>query len=335
MINSIIIVRMSAIGDVIMLLPMVRRIQKAYPKADITWIISKPAYFLVEGIRGIEFIVMDKPKNLLDYWRFYRSMRRRKFDVLLATQASLRANLLYPAIRAQRKIGYDKVRARDLQSLFTKETISPGQDHTLEGFLRFATSLGIPSSEIEWNIPLQNADHAWASSAIPAGSGPLVIVNPAASKLERCWFPERYISVIKSLQAHWQARVVLVGGPGPLDAVLGQTIEQGVTVTNLIGKTHPKQLLALLQHADVVCCPDTGTAHMASAMRVPVVALHAVTNPAISAPYLSRDFAVSAYPANLPWGTQVRDREMMKLITVDAVVEQINCVLSRLSYVAL
>ena len=64
MINSICIVRLSALGDVLMLVPLVRTLQANLPHASITWIISRPAYDLVEGIEGVEFIVIDKPNNL-------------------------------------------------------------------------------------------------------------------------------------------------------------------------------------------------------------------------------------------------------------------------------
>lgn len=328
MIKSIIVVRLSAIGDVVMMLPMVRRLQANLPNATITWVISNPAYELVKEISDIEFIVIDKPKSLRDYLAFYRKMRARNFDVLLAAQASLRANLLYPGIRAKRKIGYDKARARDLHRLFVNESITPGKEHTLEGFLKFASQLGINDNHIKWDFPISQQDLTWAQEVIPQGSGPLVMINPAASKLERCWYSDRYIEVIRALQAKWNARVVLIGGPGHLDVTLGKEITAELPITNLIGQTKLPQLLTLLSQTDVVCCPDTGTAHMGAAVGVPVVALHAVTNPAISAPYNCQKLAVSTYPNSLPWGTQVRDRQVMAKITVESVVEKLDLVLS-------
>src|SRR5688500_12397756 len=99
-IQSLCLVRLSALGDVLMFVPMVRILQKNFPEATITWIISRPAYDLVEGMEGVEFIVIAKPNNIADYWRFKKQLKGRKFDVLLAAQASFRANLLYPLISA-------------------------------------------------------------------------------------------------------------------------------------------------------------------------------------------------------------------------------------------
>lgn len=334
-IHSICIVRLSALGDVLMLVPLIRTLQTSYPSATITWIISRPAYFLVEGMAGVEFIVIDKPNNPKDYWQFYKLMRHRRFDVLLAAQASFRANLLYPLIRATRKIGYDKLRAKDGHHLFIHETITPGRDHTLEGFLKFADALNITKKVIQWDLPLDEADIDWAKSHIPEGNGPLLIVNPAASKAERSWPVMRYVDVIQHVQNQWQARVVLTGGPGEYDKQLGDEICKHVNVTNLIGKTKPKQLLALINLANLVLCPDTGPSHMACAVGTPVIALHAVTSAAVSGPYMYRHLAIDCYPEAVisvlnkthetnVWGTHAHGPTTMELISVEAVVAQLD-----------
>ena len=64
MINSICIVRLSALGDVLMMVPLIRTLQANLPQAKLTWVISRPAFDLVEGMDGVEFIVIDKPKTL-------------------------------------------------------------------------------------------------------------------------------------------------------------------------------------------------------------------------------------------------------------------------------
>src|SRR3990167_768908 len=128
--RTICIVRLSALGDVLMLVPLIRTLQANLPHLEtITWVISRPSHALVAGLAGVEFIVIDKPTSLLDYWRFKRRMHNRKFDVLLATQASLRANLLYPWIHARLKIGYDHLRAKDGHAYMIDQAIQPGQDH--------------------------------------------------------------------------------------------------------------------------------------------------------------------------------------------------------------
>lgn len=338
-IQSICIVRLSALGDVLMLVPLVRTLQKAFPKATITWVISRPAYDLVEGMDGVEFVVIDKPSHLKDYWHFYQKMKGRAFDILLATQASFRANLLYPLIRAKRKIGYDKLRAKDGHHWFVKETISPGKDHTLDGFLKFSQALGIQTPNISWNLPIDVSAIKWAQQSLSNAKKPIICINPAASKPERSWLPERYADVIRYLHERWQAFVVLTGGPGEYDRVLADNIIKQVDIDlDLVGQTKPKQLLALIQQADMMICPDTGPSHMATAVSTPVIALHAVTSSDVSGPYLYRHLAVDCYPEavkqvlnttceNNVWGTHAHGVETMKLVQVLPVLERLDAFL--------
>jgi len=338
-IQSICLVRLSALGDVLMFVPLVRALQRHLPQAKLTWVISPLAYTLVEGMDGVEFIVLDKPKNLIDYWRFYRRLGGRKFDVLLAAQASLRANLLYPCIRATRKIGYDKARGNDGHCWFVNESITPGREHTLDGFLKFGEALGVTQAVPSWDLPVRPDDHAWARAALPDANIPVLVVNPAASKPERSWPAERYVQIIRFVLSRWNMQVVLTGGPGAHDKALGDAIAADVPeVVNLIGKTKPKQLLALIGHATLVLCPDTGPSHMAAAMGTPVVALHAVTNLDISGPYTYQHLAINAYPEALrrlnltvdsaPWGKQVHEDWAMKLVSVDAVIARVGSFLN-------
>ena len=338
MINSICIVRLSALGDVLMLVPLVRTLQSALPETKITWIISRPAYDMVEGMDGVEFIVIEKPKNLLDYWRFKKQLSGRHFDVLLAMQTTFRANLLYPLIKARRKIGYDAARSDDGHGLFIKERIKACKEHTLEGFLRFAEPLGIKEQHIGWDLPISKEDYQWAQDHLPS-SGPIVVVNPVASKPERSWSIENYITVLQEAIARWKVQVVLTGGPGAHDRSTADAIAKAVPVTDLVGKTKPKQLLAVISKAQAVLCPDTGPSHMAAAVNTPVVALHAVTNPNISGPYTFRHLAVNQYPKalktvlgleyeNHTWGTHVHGFEAMHLVSVEEVMNQLAKILA-------
>jgi heptosyltransferase I len=339
-IKSICIVRLSALGDVLMLVPLIRTLQVNFPKASLTWVISRPAYDLVAGMDGVEFIVINKPNSITDYWRFKKQMRARSFDVLLAAQASFRANLLYPLIHAKRKIGYDALRAKDGHRWFIRESITPGNDHTLDGFLKFAEALGVKKKEIRWDLPIQDVSREWAREQLPTGR-PIVLINPAASKPERSWLIERYIDVIKHVQQRWGAHVVLTGGPGEYDRAMGEAITKVVPVINLIGKTIPQQLLAVIEHADVLLCPDTGPSHMGAAVSTPVIALHAVTGSDVSGPYIYRYLSVDCYPEAVKtvlkktaetnvWGTHAHGEDTMTLVSVAAVVDKLDTVLATL-----
>jgi heptosyltransferase I len=338
--KSIALFRLSALGDVLMYLPTVRAFQRAFPQCQLSWIISQPAYDLVKHIQGIEFILIDKPRSWKDYWKLYKQFKKQHFDVLIASQASFRAHLLYPLIRAKRKIGYDKIRGQEGHSWFVNEQIPFREVHTLEGFMQFAEHLGVRDTSVEWNISLDPVALAWVEAQLqngPSPKSPLVVLNPAASKPERSWTAERYIQVIQYLQQQYQARVILCGGPSAFDRQLADAIQEKVTIEDWVGKTRIPQLLSLISKAQLVICPDTGPSHMAAALGIPVIALHGVTKPEISGPFGQLEHTVNVYPeARAQWMNKKREQnanqwflkvhhpEVMNLIQVDAVCQKID-----------
>ncbi len=345
-IRSICLVRLSALGDVLMMVPLVRTLQDYFPEAKITWVISRPAYDLVAEMEGIEFIVIPKPNSVMDYWRFKKLMKGRHFDVLLATQASFRANLLYGLISATRKIGYDALRAKDGHGWFIHETIAPGRDHTLEGFLKFAEPLGVTTPVVRWDLPLSEEALVFADEYLSRFKPPMVLINPAASKPERSWNVARYVAIIKHLQHRWNAHVILTGGPSLFDRTLGKAITKEVLVHDLIGQTKPNQLLALIAQSDLLICPDTGPSHMAAAVGTPVIALHAVTSAQVSGPYTYRHLAVDYYPQavelilnktweTMVWGTHAHGDKTMDLVCVESVIEMIDSVMEGMNETSL
>lgn len=209
----------------------------------------------------------------------------------------------------------------------------------MDGFLKFAQALGIKERVIRWDLPISPADYEWAEQQLPK-QGPILIVNPAASKPERSWPVARYIEVLQKAREKWNVHVIITGGPIDFDKHLAEQITQVIpTAINLVGKTKPKQLLALISKATVVLCPDTGPSHMSTAVNTPVVALHAVTNPLISGPYLFQHLVVNHYPEAAEkilgskciedvWGEHVHGDEPMQLISVDEVMEKLSIILN-------
>jgi len=132
-------------------------------------------------------------------------------------------------------------------------------------------------------------------------------------------------------------KVVLTGGNSDLEKEYGEALSAGSAspVDNLIGTTSLKELLALIGTADLVICPDSGPAHMATAVGTPVIGLYATSNPDRTGPYLSRALTVNRYPDAarqyldkavdaLRWGQRVRHADAMELITIDDVRTRID-----------
>lgn len=340
-IRSVGILRLGALGDVCLTVPLVRLLQKHLPHVEIHWIINRLLYDFVEGLPRIKFIVVNKPRSIKDYWRYYRQLRSYFFDVLLLPQATLRSNFLCLLTKAKIKYGYGKLCSRDLQYLFVDRTVISKREHLLESFLRFVEPFGITDKTIKWELPINSDDRAWAKKQIDGYLGKWLAICPAASKEERNWFCERYAEVVNKLKKNWNFNVVLVGGLSTLEKEMANEISNQLEVPslNLVGKSSLKQLTALLGEVDVLLSPDTGPLHIAQAMGTPVVGLYAVAPPEKTGPYFAQQWVVNKFPEavktilgkdpeKISWRERVHYREAMALITVDEVKHKLEQIFS-------
>lgn len=336
-IQTLCVLRLSAIGDVCHAVAMIERIQRTRPDIAITWVIGKIEHQLVGDMANINFVVFDKGAGKAAYRHLQKSLAGQVFDAMFVMQVALRANWVSRHIRAKIKVGFDWSRSKELHSLFINKRIAAKQHaHVLEGFMGFADAIDIPQCEaIKWNIPISSSDNDWATEQAEQ-LGRFVVISPAASKAERNWLPERYAAVADYLSSK-QFKIILCGGPGKLDKLLGQQIEQHTNniSQSYIGKTSLKQMLALLQKAQMVIAPDTGPAHMATTVQTPVVGLYAHSNPRRTGPYLSLQYTASVYDEiveqqhgkpwdQLPWGTRVKGEDLMKKIPTVQVIAKID-----------
>jgi heptosyltransferase I len=338
--DHVCILRLSAIGDTCHVLPVVRTLQQAWPQTRFTWVIGRVESKLLGHIPDIEFIAVDKHSTVSAHRTLRKTMRGRKFDVLMHMQVSLRASVLSTAIPASVKLGFDRRRARELQWLFTTNRIRPAErQHVMDSLFGFAEKFGVYEKLLRWDIPIPEEARAYARALIPDGAQTLVI-SPCSSHHLRNWRPEYYAEVADYAVSALGLRVILCGGPSEIERQMGEAIVRHMKqpCENVIGKDTLLQLLATLERATVLVSPDSGPAHMASAVGTPVVGLYAATNPARSGPYLSRQWCVDKYevaarrilradPAKLPWTTKIERPGVMDLITPEDVIKKLHAVM--------
>jgi len=331
------VVRLSAIGDTCHALAVVRRIQDNWPDTKVTWIIGKTEAQLLADIPDIEFIIFDKSKGRHAYKEVRAALGDRNFDLALCMHASMRANFLYRSIRTPVRLGFDLKRAKDFQWLFTNRRIAAAHgEHALEAMMSFASAIGVAPQAIRWDIPLNNDTREFAADYCDPNR-PLVLISPCSSNRSRNfrnWSVENYAQTIQHLNKKG-CRVVLTGGPSDIEIEYGSALSANGAADNLVGKTSLKQLAALIDAADLVICPDSGPAHIATSFNTPVLGLYATTNPDRTGPFASRELSVDRYAeaarkylgksvADLHWGQRVRHPEAMNLITVDDVTRKID-----------
>lgn len=329
-IQSICILRLSAIGDVTHVIPVVLSLQEQVPNVRITWIIGKIEAKLIGDLPGVEFIIFDKKAGRKGYAALREALRGRRFDALLHMQVALRANLAAALIPARVKVGYDRARSKDLHSLFINTRITPAPNqHVRDCLASFLEPLGLPPAPPRWTIPLSASDHEFAKAQLAEDRRNLVI-SPCASHPLRNWPAERYARLADHAVARHGMKVILVGSPAPFEAEYCAAIESAMKekAHNICGKDTLKQLTALLAHADLAVVPDTGPAHIASAVGTDVLGIFAASNPYRSGPYNSLAWCVNRYPDALErftgktvdqarWGAKAEFEGAMELVTVE------------------
>lgn len=343
--ENICVVRLSAIGDTCHALAVVRSIQDTWPETRITWIIGKTEASLFGDIADIEFIIFDKSGGKKARKQARKVLATRNFDAALCMHASMRANLFTRSIRAPLRLGYDFSRARDFQWLFTNRRISAvGGQHVLDAMLSFARAIGVPTRKPRWDIPLSSTHQEFAAQLRRDGH-PLTVISPCSSQRARNfrnWSAENYAAVANHARNKFNGDIVLTGGSTELEQYYGKTIAKlcGAATINLTGQTSLKQLLAVIAEADLVICPDSGPAHLASAVGTSVIGLYATSNPDRTGPYFSRDLVVNCYPEacrkflgksvdQMRWGQRVRSDSAMGLVRVGEVNTRIQQVLRK------
>lgn len=336
--QRICIIRLSALGDVTHILPIVHTLKAEWPQVQITWIIGRHEHRMAGLFPDVDFRVLNKKDGWQGYRQLWQSLREDRFDVLLMMQTSFRAHLASLGVRAPYRLGYDRVRSRDLHGLFINDRI-PHRDreHVLDQQFGFLQHLGVQRRVLNWSLPIPAADCAWAEQKLP-GDQPTLIISPASSVSMRNWFPERYAEVADYAIAKLGMRVVLCGGPSEMEYALARQITVQMRqpgVIDLVGKDTIPRFLALLERAAVIISPDSGPAHMAAITDTPCIGLYAVSNAQRCGPYKSLHHTVDAFPLaceeilhkpaeNCPWGTRVETPEAMQLIPASSVCESLS-----------
>lgn len=324
------LLRLSALGDVTHVVPLVRTLQAARPDTPIHWIIDKAGHKLLDGLPGVTFHAYDKKSGMAGVKELRRHLPPGRFEALLQMQVAFRANLLSAFIPAERRIGYDRSRSKDLHGLFINERIPdrPGI-HVLDAIGSFCEPLGLRQTEVSWDLAVPPSAFEWAAAQWQDDGRPVLMISPCSSHVRRNWYADRYAAVANhAVQRGW--RVVLCGGRSELERHMADAIQAQLQTSalDLVGKDTLKQLPALLARANLVMTPDSGPMHIANAMGTKVLGLHAASNPDRSGPYSDRRYCVDRYDdaarkylakqaTDLKWGTKIEFDDVMELITVE------------------
>jgi heptosyltransferase-1 len=338
----ILIIKLSAIGDVVHSLPLLEVLRERFPHAIIDWLVEEDASGIVEGHALIDGLLIFPRKSWLRRFagkgggisvgretaRFIRELRSRRYDIVIDLQGLLKSGILTFLARGKRKIALNN--GREGSGLFVHErvVVPDPEMHALERYLCIGRYLGVENPSWDGSIPVYENDKAYVDSLLGrlGTDRTLVAVNPMAKWETKLWDSSRFALLADLINEQLAATVIFTGSASdrlPIGAIQS---EMKTEALNLAGRTTLKQLAYLYQRCTVVISTDTGPMHIAAAMRSPiVVGLFGPTSPLRTGPYGEGQRVVRAGVACSPcFKKRCDDRQCMRQITVDMVYEAVK-----------
>ncbi len=300
--KNILIVKPSALGDVIQATCVLPVLKNRFPGIGISWLVfSHYAEVLTDHPLIDRVITMDRRKNRFGQLPgLVSELRGQGFDAVIDLQCLLRSALLAFSTGCPRRIGY--AGGREHSPLFYTETYDIPREgiHAVDGYLRLCEHLGASRPEdVAFPLPLNDGHREYVRTLLtgrfgPVIRGPVVTVCPTAKWESKCWPPEHFAALAGGLSAKLGAAVVLTGSPGEIEAVraVERRIEGGCL--NLCGRLSLMELAALLEASDLFVGNDSGPMHLAAATRTRTVAVFGPTDPVRTGPYNPRAVVVKS-----------------------------------------
>jgi lipopolysaccharide heptosyltransferase I len=301
---NILIVKTSAIGDVIHTLPALNALRRKYPEARINWLVEEAAADLIIGHKALDTVLVSRRKawlrdlkqgRVLAAWRgfadFVKRLRATDYDLLLDFQGLLKSGIFVALARAQRKVGFGRgMEHAEGSYIFLNEPIPPVSmdQHAVIRELLLLKAIGVETGEVVFDLPIGEKEREKIGQLLEAEgvdpAKPLVAINPMTTWETKHWRNERFALVADHLLNRGLA-VVFSGGPQDARGI--EEIRAAMTgkAASLAGRTTLKELAALYERVEVLITTDTGPMHLAAAAGAPVVALFGPTAPWRTGPF--------------------------------------------------
>lgn len=341
-INSLLVIRLSSIGDIVHALPAVSALAEAYPRAKIDWVVEDRYASLIEDNPYLRRVIrLDtigwrkhraRARTLRQIAAALRELRREKYDAVIDFQGLIKTSVLARVCRAKRRIGYAKFRHREPGAglFYTTEVALPENVHAVEENLALAASLGARSERWTFPLPHREEDERYAQDQLAAaGIQEFIIVNPGGGWMAKRWSPDNYALLIERLSSSVQAlpRIVLTGSAAD-EADAEQILRQPGCAQARFIPTSLTQYVSLARRARLFVGGDTGPMHLAAALGVPVVAILGPTDPRRNGPFRRDDIAVSNNGI-VNHSRRLRRQTFLEGVSVEAVAEAVKIRLGR------
>lgn len=347
--TRILIVRLSAIGDVVHTLPLLSSLRKKYPDAFIGWAVEDRASDIIINNPLLDKVhVMPKAhwkkrgfsvQNVVEFIEYIKEIRRHKYDIAIDVQELLKSSVVAFLSGAKRRIAHGKT--RECASWLINDKL-PAHDNfdpnkpIIERYLEPAQHLGAPIDKVEFSLPpveegvKKHVDDLFRDID---NSKPVIVFSPATIWPSKHW-KEDYWSILLDKLADTN-NVIFCGAPSDLPLI--ERITSKAKTDNysvFAGKTNIKQLTEVFYRTNILIAPDTGPTHIANATGIPdIICIFGSTAYKRSGPYGEQHCSLSANLACQPCFKRNCKREENQMecvakITPDMVFNIINNKLS-------
>lgn len=292
--GNVLVLRLSALGDVLFAMPAVQALLDSGRAAHVAWLVEDRAAPLLALLPGLHE-VLSFPRRRRAAWPGHAlRLLARRDDLVLDLQGNLKTRLQLLCLRPRRTVGFDASVARDgVHAAYDRAVAPEGARHRVAQGLRLVAALGVPvpqrPSRPRLAIPAEARQRAQALLAALPGRGPAVVLHPGTSafgELKR-WPAAQFAELGRLLAARHGARLLVTGGPGEVELVAD--VRRALALPAATPRPSGLgDLAALLEAVQLVVAADSLPLHLANALGTPVLGLYGPKDPAITGPAFDR-----------------------------------------------
>lgn len=304
--RRILMIRLSAVGDVVRTLPSLAALRKNFPSARIAWIVEQKSSDILLGQPDLDEVIIlprtDWARRLVrgKWWSVGRevlglikNLRQESFDLVIDFHGILKSGLVSMITGAGVRVGFEKGFSKEWNHLFNNRCVSlpDARISRFERNLELLRRIGLDTQDCEFSLSISREDRRDMIDFLERqgllGQYPVIAVHPGTSEktVYKRWFPEEYAQLADRLVENLGASVILTWGPGERKtAEKVRALMKSPCVVSCPTESL-KQLAAIYEHCHLYIGGDTGPTHIASLVGVPVVVIYGPTDPVVNAPY--------------------------------------------------
>jgi lipopolysaccharide heptosyltransferase I len=336
--EKILIIRLSAIGDVLRTLPALRVLRENLPRAYIAWVVEEKSKDVLEGHPDLNRLIIFPRERWTKYVRspstvhrpfleltpFIRSLQEENFDLVLDFHGLFKSGLIGYVSGAELRVGFHRTFSKELNFLFNNRHVKPSSKKLgrIERNLTLLSFLNLKASGVDPIIPAHDDDvravDAFFQEHLPSIKRPLIAIHPGTSaktKYKR-WPFSRFARLADRLIEECGACILFTWGPGELEGVreVRSMMHHPALVACETGNL--RQLAELFRRCALYVGGDTGPMHLAAFVKTPVVGIFGPTDPVVNAPYGESWTTIVRKDVEC---SPCRDRDCERLACLDAI----------------